>query len=186
MPPHGRAERTRQDAPPRLIAFRRLTVRSATGTPQRGGPCRSKRARKGRVRPSDLAAFLTRSERGEVSAAFPTIFRKARFSKFVFIREIRVKVFVFISNFSSLLAWQIKFPPPSFVKFVSQSLSSFLPAVEGDILQPGPQGRAQFDGERANAASGALDGRLFFNRNVLRDIHRDGLGTVSDAFQGRK
>ena len=80
------------------------------------------------------------------------------------------------------------------MKFVSQSLSSFLPAVEGGILQPGPQGRSQFDGERANAASDALDGRLFFNRNVLRDVHRnvlrdvhrDGLGTVSDAFQAQK
>ena len=47
------------------------------------------------------------------------------------------------------------------MKFVSQSLSSFLPAVEGGILQPCPRGRLQFDGERANAASGALDGRLF-------------------------
>jgi hypothetical protein len=28
-----------QDASPRLIDFRRLTLRSATGTPQRGGPC---------------------------------------------------------------------------------------------------------------------------------------------------
>ena len=130
MPPHGRAERTRQDAPPRLIAFRRLTVRSATGTPQRGGPCRSKRARKGRVRPSDLAAFLTRSERGEVSAAFPTIFRKARFSKFVFIREIRVKVFVFISNFSSLLAWQLKFSPPSFV-FIREIRVSVVVFING-------------------------------------------------------
>ena len=39
MPPPGRAERTESDTPPRLIAFRRLTLRSATGTPQRGGPC---------------------------------------------------------------------------------------------------------------------------------------------------
>jgi len=38
MPPPGRAERTEQDAPPCLIAFRRLTLRPATGMPQRGGP----------------------------------------------------------------------------------------------------------------------------------------------------
>ena len=38
MSPPGRAERTEQDAPPSLITFRRLTLRSATGTPQRGGP----------------------------------------------------------------------------------------------------------------------------------------------------
>ena len=33
----------------------------------------------------------------------------------MFIREIRVKVFVFISNFSSLLDWRLKFSPPKFV-----------------------------------------------------------------------
>ena len=38
MSPPGRAERTEQDAPPCRITFRRLTLRSATGTLQRGGP----------------------------------------------------------------------------------------------------------------------------------------------------
>ena len=38
MPPPGRAEQTESDTPPRLIGFRRLTLRSAPGTPQRGDP----------------------------------------------------------------------------------------------------------------------------------------------------
>jgi len=87
--------------------------------------------------------------------------------------------------------WRIKFvkaPCWGLMRFFTGRDARFygrrggLPAVEGGILQPGPRGRSQFDGERANAASGALDGRLYFNR----DVHRDGLGTVSDAFQAEK
>ena len=42
MPPAREVERTESDTPPCLIDFRRLTLRSATGTPQRGGPYRLK------------------------------------------------------------------------------------------------------------------------------------------------
>jgi len=66
--------------------------------------------------------------------------------------------------------WRIKFvkaPCWGLMRFFTGRDARFygrrggLPAVEGGILQPCPRGRLQFDGERANAASGALDGRLF-------------------------